>query len=57
MFKDEPSFWSHSNGNHRNIVEYISCFTEIYEQIPNWDFDLLGDASKRRGDLLGEYED
>ena len=31
MFKDEPSFWSHSNCNHRHIVEYTSQFTDVYD--------------------------
>lgn len=57
MFKDEPSFWSHSNCNHRNIVEFTSQFTDVYGQLPNLDFDLLGDATKRRADLLGDYKE
>ena len=57
MFKDEPSFWSHSNNNHKIIVEFTSQFTDVYDQLPKLDFDLLGDATGRRGDLVGCYED
>ena len=31
MFKDEQSFLSHSNCNHRVIVEYTSQFTDVYD--------------------------
>ena len=29
----------------------------MYGQLPNLDFDLLGDATKRRADLLGDYKE
>jgi len=39
------------------IQEKTSTFAEVYERLPSLDFDLLGDASQRRGDLLGDYDE
>lgn len=56
MFKAEPSFRAHlMAGPHRVIQEKISTFSEVYDKLPTLDFDLLGDASGRRHDLLGDY--
>ena len=38
-------------------MEMTSQFADVYEQLPNLDFDLLGDASKRNPNLLGDYKD
>lgn len=57
MFKDEPSFWSHSNNNHRAIMEFTSQFTDVYKELPNLDFELLGDATRRNTELLGDFQE
>lgn len=38
-------------------MEMTSQFADVYEQLPNLDFDLLGDATKRNPNLLGSYQD
>jgi hypothetical protein len=45
-----------SGGPHRSVQEILSTLSEVYEKLPTFDMDLLGDASRRRGDLLGSYE-
>lgn len=44
------------SGPHQNIQEKISTFSEIYKRLPELDLELLGDASKRWGDLLDSLE-
>ena len=57
MFKDEPSFRCHQNCNHRAIMEFTTQFSDVYESLPTLDFELLGDASRRNGKLLGSFDD
>ena len=36
-------------------MEFTSQFAEVYDQLPGLDFELLGDASRRNNDLLGDF--
>jgi len=38
-------------------MEFTSQFSEVYEQLPNLDFELLGDASRRNEKLLGDFRE
>ena len=54
MHKTERSHRQHSSEVHRAVNEKISSFEEVYLKLPSLDFELLGDASERREDLLGD---
>jgi hypothetical protein len=57
LFKAEHSHRKHmSGGPHRHVQEVLSTLTEVFDKLPTLDMELLGDASRRRGDLLGSYE-
>ena len=38
-------------------MEFTSQFADVYKQLPKLDFDLLGDTSKRRDDLLDDLSE
>ena len=58
MFKAEHSHRIHmSGGPHRAVQETLSTLSEVYEKLPELDLEVIGDASKRREDLLGSYDE
>ena len=36
-------------------MEFTTQFADVYEQLPTLDFELLGDASRRNDELLGDF--
>lgn len=38
-------------------MEFTTQFSDVYESLPTLDFELLGDASRRNGKLLGSFDD
>lgn len=57
MIKDEHSFRCHMiYGYHLEVQEKITQFSSCYDGLPEMDFDLLGDTSRRREDLLDSIQ-